>query len=157
MDTQLKNLLDLNKNDIEEIVKICIENGIDYTGASIYQNSPDSLIDIIDVCRKYGINYKKASLVYLHDDSEIEKIVLVCQKYGIKEVLLDCDKNNLGSSKTMVALGGKLLCEYPYKDIIAEKYSINVDESISDFIELEKQDHQILIKSKLEGSGIMVL
>ena len=34
---------------------------------------------------------------------------------------------------------------------------INVDESISDFIELDKQNHQILIKSKLKGSGIMVL
>lgn len=61
--------------------------------------------------------------------------LIECQKHGIKEVLLDCDKNNLGSSKTMVALGGKLICEYPYKDIIAEKYSINVDESIEKYKE----------------------
>lgn len=61
--------------------------------------------------------------------------LIECQKYGIKEVLLDCDKNNLCSSKTMVALGGKLLCEYPYKDIIAQKYSINVDESIEKYKE----------------------
>lgn len=56
--------------------------------------------------------------------------LIECQKHGIKEVLLDCDKNNLGSSKTMIALGGQLLCEYFYKDMIAQKYSIKVDESI---------------------------
>ena len=61
--------------------------------------------------------------------------LLECQKYGIKEVLLDCDKDNLGSAKTMIALGGKLVCEYPYEDIIAQKYSINVDESIEKYKE----------------------
>lgn len=61
--------------------------------------------------------------------------LIECQKHGIKEVLLDCDKNNLGSSKSMIALGGKLICEYPYKDMIAEKYSINVDESIEKYKE----------------------
>ena len=61
--------------------------------------------------------------------------LIECQKHGIKEVLLDCDKNNLGSSKTMIALGGKLLCEYPNDGIIAQKYSINVDESIEKYKE----------------------
>ena len=61
--------------------------------------------------------------------------LIECQKHGIKEVLLDCDKNNLGSSKTMIALGGNLICEYSYKDIIAQKYRINVDESIEKYKE----------------------
>lgn len=61
--------------------------------------------------------------------------LIECQKHGIKEVLLDCDKNNLGSSKTMIALDGNLICEYPYKDIIAQKYRINVDESIEKYKE----------------------
>jgi predicted acetyltransferase len=30
----------------------------------------------------------------------------------MEAVLLDCDKDNLGSSKTMRALGGKLIYEY---------------------------------------------
>lgn len=70
--------------------------------------------------------------------------LIECQKYGIKEVLLDCDKNNLGSSKTMIALGGKLLCEYPYEDIIAQKYSINVDESIEKY----KEEYDLKVKIK---------
>lgn len=35
--------------------------------------------------------------------------LLECQKHGIKEVLMDCDKKKLGSAKTMKALDGKLV------------------------------------------------
>ncbi len=59
--------------------------------------------------------------------------LLVCQKHGIKEVLLDCDKDNLGSAKTIQALGGRLLREY-YEDIyahcIVQDYAIDVDKSV---------------------------
>lgn len=56
----------------------------------------------------------------------------ICKKYGIKEVLLDCDKFNLGSSKTMQALGGVKAEEYynPETDETVEKYIINVEQSI---------------------------
>ena len=70
--------------------------------------------------------------------------LIECQKQGIKEVLLDCDKNNLGSSKTMKALGGELLCEYLYEDIIAQKYSINVDKSIEKY--KEKYGDKVKVK-----------
>jgi len=70
--------------------------------------------------------------------------LIECQKHGIKEVLLDCDKNNLGSSKTMKALGGELLCEYLYEDIIAQKYSINVDKSIEKY--KEKYGDKVKVK-----------
>ena len=36
----------------------------------------------------------------------------VCKKRGLEVVLLDCDKDNPGSAKTMQALGGKLIYEY---------------------------------------------
>ena len=58
----------------------------------------------------------------------------ICQEYGIKEVLLDCDKYNLGSAKTMQALGGFMVREY-YDDIddeIVQAYIIDVDKSIND-------------------------
>ena len=61
--------------------------------------------------------------------------LIECQKHGIKEVLLDCDKSNLGLSKTMIALGGVLMCEYHYEDTTFQKYSINVDESIERYKE----------------------
>lgn len=61
--------------------------------------------------------------------------LLECQKYGIKEALLTCDKENLGSSKTMKALGGKFIKEvYDEKDNeVVQFYTINVDESIKKY------------------------
>lgn len=61
--------------------------------------------------------------------------LLCCQRHGIKEVLLDCDKDNLGSSKTMVALGGVLVNER-YNDnynCIVEDYIIDVDLAIDKY------------------------
>jgi len=62
--------------------------------------------------------------------------LLECQKYGIKEVLMDCDKNNLGSARTMQALGGILIREY-YEDqkynTTIQDYVINVNESIEKY------------------------
>lgn len=59
--------------------------------------------------------------------------LLICQKHGIKEVLMDCDKNNIASAKTMQALGGKLVREH-YDDVyahcIVQDYIIDVDKSI---------------------------
>lgn len=57
----------------------------------------------------------------------------VCAKHGIEVVLLDCDKENLGSSKTMRALGGKLIYEYfdSEKGITIQKYVIDVEESLA--------------------------
>ena len=61
-----------------------------------------------------------------------------CQKYEIEEVLLTCNKDNLGSSKSMKALGGKLIKEI-YEDeryhAYLEFYTINVDESIEKYKE----------------------
>ncbi len=56
----------------------------------------------------------------------------VCQEYGIKEVLMDCDKDNPGSAKTIQALGGKLIREYfCEKDgCIVQDYKIDVDDSL---------------------------
>ncbi len=59
-----------------------------------------------------------------------------CQKHGIKEVLVSCDKENLGSAKTIQALDGKLVREFEEKDTlncVIQKYSIDVDKSIEKF------------------------
>lgn len=59
--------------------------------------------------------------------------LLCCQMHGIHEVLMDCDKENLGSAKTMQSLGGKMIREY-YDDenvkCIVQDYIIDVNESI---------------------------
>ncbi len=54
--------------------------------------------------------------------------LLVCQNYGIKEVFMDCDSTNLGSSKTIKSLGGIMVREY-YDD---EEYFCDVQDYIID-------------------------
>jgi len=59
-----------------------------------------------------------------------------CQKYGIKEVLMDADKDNPASWKTMEALGGQMIKEYfddEYSNCIVKVYKINVNESIEKY------------------------
>lgn len=62
--------------------------------------------------------------------------LLFCQEHGIDEVLLDCDKDNLGSAKTMQALGGVLVREY-FEDkeyhCMIQDYTINVNEAINKY------------------------
>lgn len=57
----------------------------------------------------------------------------VCQKYGIDKVLMDADKDNPASWKTMEALGGINVREF-FDDenahCIVKDYEINVNESI---------------------------
>ena len=59
--------------------------------------------------------------------------LLVCQKHGIKEVMLSCDKDNLGSAKTIQALCGRLEKEYydseTYNSMV-QVYWIDVDKAI---------------------------
>lgn len=71
--------------------------------------------------------------------------LLVCQQHGIKEVLLDCDKDNLGSSKTMQSLGRILVREYYDEEnakCIVQDYIIDVDESIKN--NKEKYEDKII-------------
>jgi len=60
----------------------------------------------------------------------------ICQNYGIKEIYLDCNKNNPASAKTMLALGANLVKEWyddTYYNTIIQKYIINVDESLEKY------------------------
>lgn len=61
-----------------------------------------------------------------------------CQYRGIEAVLLDCNKENLGSAKTIMALGGKLLRECrrqitPEEYTAIQQYIIDVDYAISHY------------------------
>lgn len=62
----------------------------------------------------------------------------VCQNHGIEVALLDCDKNNIGSAKTMRALGDKLLREHshqitPEESATVQQYVIDVDAALSKY------------------------
>lgn len=58
----------------------------------------------------------------------------VCQQHGIEQAMLTCDKSNLGSSKTMQALGGKLQREFVEENgKIEQVYYIDVDDSLEKY------------------------
>lgn len=60
----------------------------------------------------------------------------VCQEHGIEEAILTCDKTNIASSKTMLALGAKLVEEYVESDVTEQKYVINVNDSLEKYREI---------------------
>lgn len=61
----------------------------------------------------------------------------VCQKYGIENAMLSCDKINEGSSKTMKALGATFEREFEEDNgEIEEVYNINVKDSIEKYKDL---------------------
>lgn len=60
---------------------------------------------------------------------------LKCLKeHGVKEAFLDCEKSNPASSKTIIALGGKLKREYYNDDTksIVQDYLIDIDKSLKE-------------------------
>lgn len=57
----------------------------------------------------------------------------ICEEHGIEEVVLDCNKENLGSSRTMIALGGVKQYEKVIDDELIERYKINVSESVKKY------------------------
>lgn len=61
--------------------------------------------------------------------------LIEAKRIGLDKVMLDCDVDNLASSKTMEALGGKLERTEidPYDGILTSVYWINVDESLEKY------------------------
>ena len=57
----------------------------------------------------------------------------VCEEQGIEEVVLDCNKDNLASSHTMLALGGVKQYEKVIDDELIERYKINVSPSVKKY------------------------
>lgn len=61
--------------------------------------------------------------------------LLEAQKLHLNEVMLDCHVNNLGSDKTLKALGGKLERTEidPSNNILTNVYTFNVDDIITKY------------------------
>lgn len=62
-------------------------------------------------------------------------------KLGVKRVLLDCVYDNIGSNKTILALGGALEKSEidPYDDTLTNYYWIDVDDSIEKYKNIYKE------------------
>lgn len=56
-----------------------------------------------------------------------------CQEHGIKEVFMDCDKDNPASAKTMLSFDAKIIREYFDNEMahcMVQDYTIDVDKAI---------------------------
>ena len=57
--------------------------------------------------------------------------LLICREHGIDRVVLDCNRENIGSSRSMMALGGELIREWvDEREGECQRYEINVLESL---------------------------
>ncbi len=64
--------------------------------------------------------------------------MLEAKKVGLDKVMLDCDVNNLGSDRTLKALGGKLERTEidPVDGVLTNVYWFNVEETINNYKDL---------------------
>ncbi|MBR2240694.1 MAG: GNAT family N-acetyltransferase [Clostridia bacterium] len=129
----------------QDYVRIPNEEKVPARTYFLVRNSDDRIVGMINIrlalnekLRNYGGNIGY-SIRPTERKKGYNKINLylglkICQEYGIKEVLMDCDKDNLGSAKTMQAFGAILTREY-YCDrdnCIVQDYIIDVDKAIRD-------------------------
>ena len=75
------SISDLDITEIEKIVKVCKEYGIEITG-SVFRQSEEEIKKIVKVCKENGIEITGS--VFLKTAEEIEKIVKVCKENGIE-------------------------------------------------------------------------
>ena len=120
----------------EDYTRVPSEEKVSARTYFLVRNSDDRIVGMINIrlalnerLRNYGGNIGY-SIRPTERRKGYNKINLylglkICQQYGIKEVLMDCDKENLGSAKTMLAFGAKLKREY---------YNEQYDETIQDYI-----------------------
>ena len=78
----------------------------------------------------YGVKPSKRRKGYA--TKILEKTLEVAKSYGIMEVLLTCDHNNIGSIKTIINNGGKLESQefLEDKNITINRYWINTNEKV---------------------------
>ena len=67
--------------EIEEIIKVCKENGIEATG-NVFKRTAQEIEEIIKVCKENGIEVTGS--VFMKSAKEVEEIIKVCKENGIE-------------------------------------------------------------------------
>ncbi len=75
------SISDLDITEIEKIVKVCKEYGIEITG-NVFLKTAEEIEKIVKVCKENGIEITGS--VFKQSEEEIEKIVKVCKENGIE-------------------------------------------------------------------------
>ena len=98
--------------EIEEIIKVCKENGIEATG-NVFQRTAKEVDEIIKVCKENGI--EATGSVFMKSAKEIEEIIKVCKENGIEatgtvfqrtakeveEIMKVCKENEIKATGTV--------------------------------------------------------
>lgn len=129
----------------QDYIRVPSEEGVPRRTYFLIRNSDNKIIGMINIRLALNEKLKKlgGNIGYSIRPTERRKgynkinlylALKICQQYGIKEVLMDCDKYNLGSAKTIQALGGRLIREgYNEEcDEFVQAYIIDVDKAIED-------------------------
>ena len=108
--------------EIEEIIKVCKENGIEATG-TVFQRTAKEIKEIIKVCKENGI--EATGSVFVKSAKEIEEIIKVCNENGIevtgtvfirtakeiKEIIKVCKENEIEITGSIFQKSSKQLKE----------------------------------------------
>ena len=108
--------------EIEEIIKVCKENGIEVTG-TVFTKSAQEIEEIIKVCKENGI--EATGTVFLRSAKEIEEIIKVCKENGIEatgnvfkrtakeieEIIKVCNENGIEITGSIFQKSSKQLKE----------------------------------------------
>ena len=92
---------------------------------------------LADIGGHIGYNIRPSERQKRYNKIQLYLALIECQKNGLDIIMLDCLKDNLGSSKTIISLGGFLVKEeeksFHEKQVTIQDYNINVDESLENY------------------------
>ena len=92
---------------------------------------------LADIGGHIGYNIRPSERQKGYNKIQLYLALIECQKNGLDIIMLDCLKDNLGSSKTIISLGGFLVKEeekfFHEKQVTIQDYNINVDESLENY------------------------
>ena len=67
--------------ELEDIVKVCVENNIEVTG-SLFRKKVKDIKDTLDVCRRH--NVEVMSSMFRKSPEEVEKIISLCEEKQVE-------------------------------------------------------------------------
>lgn len=92
---------------------------------------------LADIGGHIGYNIRPSERQKGYNKIQLYLALIECQKNGLDIIMIDCLKDNLGSSKTIISLGGFLVKEeeksFHEKQVTIQDYNINVDESLKNY------------------------
>ena len=119
----------------EETVREGLVPATTYMAISVNDNRLIGMIDIRHRLNEYLLNFggnigysiRKSERLQGYATEMLALALEECVKLNIKKVLITCDKDNVGSAKTIINNGGKLENEVPEGDSTTQRYWVTLN------------------------------